>query len=86
MSATNELSDGTARSTLFSLMEAPNRRRNWRFGRRLQFHGPAWESLDSTDVAALLGRPTQRPHIGLRDITRFLDESSRDDATQGGSI
>ena len=81
MPATNELgADATPRSTLFALMEAPNRRRNWRFGRSLQFHGPAWESLDSADVTSLLQRPTQRPHISMEDIARLLGEASRDDA------
>lgn len=84
MPATNELGmDATPRSTLFALMEAPNRRRNWRFGRSLQFHGPAWESLDSADVTMLLKRPKHRPHISPQDIARLLGEVSRDDASAG---
>jgi hypothetical protein len=86
MPATNELAaDATPRSTLFALMEAPNRRRNWRFGRSLQFHGPAWESLDSADVATLLQRPAQRPHVNVQDIARLLGEASRDDAAESST-
>jgi hypothetical protein len=86
MPATNEFAaDVTPRSTLLALMEAPNRRRNWRFGRSLQFHGPAWESLDTADVTTLLQRPSQRPHISLQDIARLLREASHDDASAGST-
>ena len=87
MSATNPLAaDDTRQSTLLTLMEAPNRRRNWRFGRSLQFHGPSWSTLSSAEVTALLQRPAQqRPHFSLHEIARLLGDSRRDDGSQAGS-